>query len=101
MFSMSQYGWTFYNPIGGTQNLGLYHGDNSGHVMVYLNHKVVIVDFKVYESKSYSLILNEELIKINLNQSNGKFSYHLERTPQITSHNPMERMKKFFGFPFS
>lgn len=98
---MSQYNWTFYNPIAGTQTLGLYHGDNSGHVMVYLNQKVVIVDFQVYQSKSYSLIINEELVKINLNHSNGKFYYNLERTPNIPEYKPLNRMKKFFGFPIS
>lgn len=75
---MSECRWTYYDPTGGPQTLGLYHGDHSGHVMIYLNEKVVLIDFMVHSSKSYSFIVNENLLKLNLNKKNGKFSYIFE-----------------------
>jgi len=53
---MSQWRWTFYDPHQGTQTLGLYHGEDSGHVM----------------------IVNELLVKLNLVENNGEFTYDFE-----------------------
>ncbi len=75
---MSQWRWTFYDPHQGTQTLGLYHGEDSGHVMIYLNQKVVIIDFMVKKTKSYSLVVNELLVKLNLVENNGEFTYDFE-----------------------
>ncbi len=75
---MSQWRWTFYDSHGGTQTLGLYHGKESGHVTIYLNEQVVIIDFTAHHSKSYSIVVNDLLVKLNLNESDGMFSYGFE-----------------------
>lgn len=98
---MSQWRWTYYDPSQGTQTVGLYHGDQSGHLMVYLNREVVIVDFKVHQSKSYSFMVNENLLKLNLNKSNGKFLYKLEKTNPKVELSTLDKVKKFIRSSFS
>lgn len=97
---MSQWSWTYYDPNQGTQTVGLYHGDQSGHLMVYLNREVVIVDFKVHQSKSYSFMVNENLIKLNLDKSNGKFLYNLEKTNPKVELTTLDRVKRFIRSSF-
>ena len=97
---MSQWSWTYYDPNQGTQTVGLYHGDQSGHLMVYLNREVVIVDFKVRQSKSYSFMVNENLIKLNLDKSNGKFLYNSEKTNPRVELTTLDRVKRFIRSSF-
>lgn len=97
---MSECRWTYYDPTGGPQTLGLYHGDQSGHVMIYLNEKVVLIDFMVHQSKSYSFIVNENLLKLNLNKRNGKFSYNFEGERIDNGLSTMSRIKCFLKKPF-
>lgn len=98
---MSECRWTYYDPSEGTQILGLYHGDRSGHVMIYLNGKVVLVDFQVFSSKSYSFIVNENLLKLNLQKHNGKFQYEFEGYPVEPPLGTFDKMKSFLRESFS
>jgi hypothetical protein len=72
---MSQSLWTYYDPSYGPQTVGVYHGDDSGNLVVYCNNKVVMVDFKVKQSKSYSFYINKCLIKLNLKKQKQEKSF--------------------------
>ena len=76
---MSETRWTYYDPTGGIQALGLYHGQDSGNVVIYHNQKVLVVDFMVHNSKTYSFLINQQLVKFNVLKENGKFDYQIER----------------------
>jgi hypothetical protein len=44
--------------------------------MIYYNDKIVTIDFKVHDSKSYKFFIDEELCEIRvIKQRNGKYSY--------------------------
>lgn len=79
---MSQSLWTYYDPSYGTQTVGVYHGDDSGNLVVYCNNKVVMVDFKVKKSKSYSFYINKCLIELNLKKQiqNQPFDHDFHRS---------------------
>ena len=94
--------WTYYDPTQGTQTLGLYHGQDSGNVVIYHNYRIVIVDFKVHQPKSYSFMVNENLVKLNVLKENGKFDYKFEATRiKEESVSTAERVKSFFRKSFS
>ena len=76
---MSETRCTYYDPVQGIQQLGLYHGTDSGNVVIYHNHSVLVVDFMVHKSKSYSFMINQQLVKFNVLKENGKFDYKIER----------------------
>jgi hypothetical protein len=40
------------------------HGDGSGNLMIYYNDKIMVIDFKVFESKSYKFFIDEKLCEI-------------------------------------
>lgn len=72
---MSQLTWTYVDDDGYRHKVGLFHGDNSGHLMVYCNTRIVVIDFHVLKSKNYSFFINEELCDLSIEEKAGKFSY--------------------------
>ena len=96
---MSESRWTYYDPAQGTQTLGLYHGQDTGNVVIYHNHMIILVDFMVHQSKSYSFMFNENLVKLNLLKENGKYDYKFERTrieEKPKESSTTSRVKSFF-----
>lgn len=77
---MSQSLWTYYDPSHGPQTVGVYHGDDSGNLVVYCNNKVVMVDFKVKQSKSYSFYVNKCLIELKLKKQDKSFDHDFNRS---------------------
>lgn len=99
---MSESRWTYYDPTQGTQTLGLYHGQDSGNVVIYHNFNVVIVDFKVHQPKTYSFMVNEDLVKLNVLKENGKFNYKFEGTRlKENATSTVDRVMSFFRRSFN
>ena len=94
---MSETRWTYYDPQQGIQALGLYHGEDSGNVVIYHNWDVVMVDFMVHQSKTYSFMVNQSLLRLNLQKKNGKFKYKFERE-QIQEEQSIPLSQKLFSF---
>lgn len=80
---MSQITWTYIDDDGSRHKVGLFHGDNTGHLLVYCNTRIVVIDFGVQTSKNYSFFINEELCDIAVEEKEGKFSYGF-RIDQVT-----------------
>ncbi len=72
---MSQITWTYIGDDGSRHKVGLFHGDNTGHLLVYCNTRIVVIDFGVRASKNYSFFINDELCDIEVEEKEGKFSY--------------------------
>lgn len=72
---MSQFTWTYIGDNGALHRVGLFHGDNTGHLMIYCNTRIVVIDFGVTTSKNYSFFINDELCDIAVEEKEGKFSY--------------------------
>ncbi len=82
---MSQSLWTYYDPSYGTQTVGVYHGDDSGNLVIYCNNKVVMVDFEVKKSKSYSFYINKCLIELKLKKQKKDKSFDHDFNRSMTS----------------
>lgn len=89
---MSQMTWTYVADDGSRHRVGLFHGDQTGHLLVYCNTRIVVIDFEVRESKNYSFFINEELLDIEVEELNGKFSYGL--TIDQKSDTPRNRIRR-------
>lgn len=72
---MSQLNWTLLDDFGQQFKIGLYHGDSTGHLIVYCNWRIIIIDFNVLASKDYAFYLGEELCTLKVNAENGCFNY--------------------------
>ncbi len=72
---MSQFTWTYIDDNGYRHRVGLFHGDNTGHLLIYCNTRIVVIDFSVTSSKNYSFFINDELCDVAIEEQDGKFSY--------------------------
>ncbi len=72
---MAQLSWTYVSNTGRQFNVGLFHGPNTGHLLVHCNLKVVIIDFSVLETKTYPLFLDDELCELTVERKGNQFYY--------------------------
>lgn len=63
---MNQYQWTFLDNKRQRHTLGIAHGPTSGHLVVHCDHRVVIIEFSVLESKEFSFFVEDELCRLNV-----------------------------------
>jgi len=90
---LAQFNWTYLDQNNRAHHVGIFHGDRTGHVIVYCNKKVVTIDFKVLESKSYSLFIEEELCQIEIRQKGPyQFSYHFNIDKEVNT--PLNQQRK-------
>ena len=69
---MGQLRWTYLGDSGQQYKVGLYHGENSGHLLLYVNSSPVLIDFSVSDSKKYSLFIGDELCDLVLEQKTSE-----------------------------
>lgn len=72
---MAQMQWIFAADSGQQYRVDLFHGERSGHVLVTVNDKVSLVDFFVRESKDYTLMLEEEVFRLEIEKTPEGFRY--------------------------
>jgi hypothetical protein len=90
---MAQMGWVLLDDRGGRHRVGLYHGDQSGHVMIHCNLRVVQIDFSVKESKTYSFFIEDEFCEVRLHKEpDGRFGY--EFVVNKTVDTPRNRIRR-------
>jgi hypothetical protein len=80
---MSQMTWTYIADDGSRHQVGLFHGDNTGHLLVYCNARIVVIDFGVQTTRNYSFFINDELCDLEIEEKDGKFSYGF-KVDQVT-----------------
>ena len=65
---MPQFGWTVIANSGQRYRIGIYHGDQTGHVVVHAEGKVVITDFSVWDSKTYTFFVEDDLCEVTISK---------------------------------
>lgn len=89
---MSQLNFVFLDEWGRKFNIGLYHGERSGHLMVFCNAQVLFIDFHVFSDKQYSFYLGDELCELKVEEQDGRFGYGLKANE--TADTPLNRIRK-------
>lgn len=75
---MPQQSWYYKNDSGNHYDLNVYHGDESGHVIIYSNQIIIVIDFGIKNDKSYSFYLDEELFQLSIRFENSSRHYSLK-----------------------
>lgn len=92
---MAQHAWSITGPQGNTYNLGLFHGETTHHVVVHCNNNIVVIDFGVKESKTYSLFLDQELCEVTIDHTGGDtFAYDCKINHEVET--PLNQQRKKF-----
>ncbi|MFT4668125.1 MAG: hypothetical protein ACI9VN_001301 [Patescibacteria group bacterium] len=89
---MNQFNWTYLGGNGKNHNVGMYHGAESGHLLVYCNNKIMLVDFKILKTSSYSFFIEDELCELEIELRDGKFYYGFNINK--TADTPLNRIRK-------
>ncbi len=58
----------------------MYHGDDSGHLILFVNSEIILIDFDQKENNSYSFYIENQLLEFKIEEDQSKYDYVL--TPQ-------------------
>ncbi len=72
---MNQFNWTYLADNGTNHQVVLMHGATSGHLLVYCNTSILLIDFGVLKTSSYSFFIEEELCELRIERQGDEFSY--------------------------
>jgi len=89
---MNRFNWTYLADNGSRHHVGLMHGPQSGHLLVYCNSKIILIDFKILENKTYSFFIEDELCELSIERKDNQFYYGFE--PNIDADTPLNRSRK-------
>jgi Fas apoptotic inhibitory molecule (FAIM1) len=90
---LPQFGWTVIANSGRRYRIGIYHGDQTGHVVVHAEGKVVITDFSVWDSKMYTFFVEDDLCEVAINKKKeGSYTYSCRINYEINT--PLNAQRK-------
>lgn len=89
---MSQLDWTYVDDYGEKYKVGIVHVAPNGHVVVNCNNKIMIIDFNVLRTKTYSFFLGPELCELNVKREKENFSYGL--TINQDADTPLNQLRR-------
>lgn len=89
---MAQFNWTYVSDAGRQYKVGIYHGSKTGHLVVYCNLRVVLIDFNVLDTRAYPLFLDDELCELTIEKKNGQFRYGFDINRKADT--PRNRQRK-------
>lgn len=86
--------WVFCTDGGNRHRIGVYHGDNSGHVLVYCNTRIVAIDFCVWTDKTYSFFIDDELCNVILEKKPDGYAYGFKIDKKAETPKNLARKKR-------
>ena len=89
---MAQRNWQLNNAWGRQHIIGIYHGQDSGHVVIHCNNKVILLDFNVLDAKTYTFFIDQELYELAIKPEAGAYDYELNINYQADT--PKNRSRK-------
>jgi hypothetical protein len=91
---LNQYQWTFLDEHGGKHKIRLLHGPRSGHVLLLCDNSIVAIDFRVFDSSSYSFFINEELCEAIIERREGHYIYDFRINRKLDTPLNLKRRKE-------
>jgi hypothetical protein len=80
-------------------NVGLFHGDRTGHLMVMCNARIVLIDFSVKQAKDYSFFIDDELFELSVEGKPGHYAYNCSINEDAdTPRNRIRKKQKKLDF---
>lgn len=90
---MKQLYWNYLDRFGKKYQIGLYHGA-TGHLVIYCNNAVLVIDFNVQQNKEYSFFIGEELIELSITKANeAQFDYDCQINKKAPTMRNLAREK--------
>ena len=77
----------------------MYHGDESGHLILFVNGDIIQIAFNQTESRTFSFLIEHQLIEFDLEKEGETYSYVVtpQKPPDFT--RPERTFDKHFWIP--
>ena len=96
---MAQFNWLYLGDNGRQYNVGVFHGDRTGHLMVMCNARIVLIDFSVKQNKDYSFFIDDELFELSVEGNPGGYAYNCSINEDAdTPRNRIRKKQKRLDF---
>lgn len=89
---MAQKWWSYTSRSGFLYRIGFYHGDETGHFMIYIDENIVTIDFNVTEKKDYHFMVENDMFVLKFDPYNIDEKYILINESQ--KNRPVDSVKK-------
>jgi len=90
---LAQLNWTYYSLTGQPYIIEMYHGDESGRLILFVNSEIILIDFNQEERSKFSFFIENQLLELSINAIKDKYDYVL--TPQMPEPNDAPEEKYF------
>ena len=77
----------------------MYHGDESGHLIFFVNSNIIMIEFSQTETKSYNFYIENQLIELNITKENSEYDYELTPQKMPELFNEEKIFTKHFWIP--
>lgn len=96
---MAQHNWAYTGGSGKQYVVGLYHGTESGHLMVYCDLRVILIEFSILQDYTYSFFIEDDMLDLTIKRSKDQFQYgfHVNRevdTPKNQARKVQEKQER-------
>lgn len=89
---MGQFTWKYVGIVNQPKTVTLYHGDDTGHVLITLDSKILTIDFNVRETKNYTFFIEDELCEIKITREKERFVYTFKIDKKVRT--PLNQARK-------
>lgn len=89
---MAQYNWAYTGGSGKQYVVGLYHGTESGHLMVYCDLRVILIEFSILQDYTYSFFIEDDMLDLTIKRSKDQFQYGFQVNKEVDT--PKNQVRK-------
>ena len=77
----------------------MYHGDDSGHLIVFVNGQIIKILFEQKEGKTYNFLIEQQLIELAIEKNNEGYEYVVTPQRPVNNTKPEQTFDKHFWIP--
>ncbi|MBK9255557.1 MAG: hypothetical protein IPM42_08730 [Saprospiraceae bacterium] len=92
---MSQLHWSYEDTDKLLHNIQLYHGAESGHLLIYVNDKIVLIDFHIQSDKTYGFYIESVFFELFISGNPGNYSYKMVKGNSILDYTDLEKKETY------
>ncbi len=96
---MAQRNWTYYSRTGRPYLIQMYHGDESGHLMLFVNGRILSISFSQKEATNYSFSIEGQLLELKIDDEIEHFHYTMTPQPLDALEDESKTFDKHFWIP--
>lgn len=96
LWLVAQLYWNYYSLSGKRYIIQMYHGEDSGHLLLFVNGNILSIDFEQEGGAKKSFMIENQIIELEINEEDEVFEYIV--TPQWPK--PIESDENFLGKGF-